>query len=257
MNILTKNYLLGGLPARNLAAVAGLLIGCAGLAAAQTIYIDFGRSLEQMPSPNGSTYWNNVTNLDASVAGSGSVGFNIGLVNADNSASGITLTMTDLFENENNAGTTSPNTSISEFNFAKLGQDSLFIQNSNPTAGFTLTGLDPTKTYQFTVFASRNAVADVRSADYTFTGGNSDTITLDSSNNVSNIATTINITPNGSDAITFSMVKAASNTNGSGFAYLGGIQIVAVPEPGTYAAIIGSVVLFGVAIARRRKRTVA
>lgn len=224
---------------------------------AAVIYIDFGNNTTQMASPNSGTYWNNVTNLLASTGGGGVVGNNIALVTDDDAASGITLTVTDLFQNENPNGTTSPSTGVAAFNFANLGRDSLFIDNTNPTAGFTFTGLDAGYTYTFTIFASRvGSITDNRSADYTFTGLSSQTVSLNASENTSNTVSTIALSPNGSNTISFSMAKSSTNTNGSGFAYLGGIQITAtaVPEPGTAALFLGGAALLFVSKARKSRR---
>ena len=210
-------------------------------ASAQTILIDFGISTSQMASPNAGDYWNNVTNTFASVAGSGTVGGTLALVTTANGSSGITLTISDLFDNENHGGTNSPSTGIAAFNYNNLGIESLFVSNSNTTAGVSLTGLNAGYTYTFTLFASRISTGgDNRSADYTFDGlGAAQTVTLNASENTSNTVSTTAITPD-SNTITFSMAKAATNTNTNGYAYLGGMQITIVPEPATVALAFGS-----------------
>lgn len=239
-------------PRLTLAVLAVTGFGLAPLASAESIFIDFGASTTQMTSPTGSTYWNNVTNLDASSGGGASTGFTLGLVTESNAASGITLTITQLFANENHTGASSPTTSVSEFNYSNLGIDSLYISGASASAGFTLTGLDPTKQYQFTIYAARNGVGDIRTADYTFTGAAADTVTLDASNNTSNVVTTALITPDGSDTITFSMVQSAGNTGN--FAYLGGLEISVIPEPATTAGLAGVAILTVALVRRRRAR---
>jgi len=238
-----------------LCGIGVLLLGGVNPAAAQsTVFIDFGNDARQMASPNTGTYWNNLNQLQASVVYEAANGGSISLVNSLNTSTGITLTVTDLFENENNAGTSTPSTSVSEFNFNNMGFDSLHTQNTNPTAGFTFSGLNSGFTYKFTMFAARIGVSDVRSAAYTFTGGSTQTVTLDASNNTSNTVVTTAIVPDGSNNIIFSMAKAASNDNPFGFAYLGGmkIEIAVIPEPSSFAALAGLSVLGLVAYRRRR-----
>ena len=229
-------------PAVLAAAVISLGLAATPAAGQSTILIDFGFTNDQMPSPNtDSNYWNNVTQTDATSGSGGAVGNSLALVASDNSASGITLTMTDLFENENSTGTTAaPTTSVSAFNFTELGTDSLFIADGNPDAAFTLTGLNSANTYRFTLFAARSGVSDVRSAEYSFTGSATDTVELDAANNTSAVVTTAALAPDASQTITFSMQKAASNTNGSGFAYLGGMQVEVIPEPSAAAFVLWS-----------------
>ncbi|MGE9289445.1 MAG: hypothetical protein ACQKBT_00560 [Puniceicoccales bacterium] len=230
-----------------LAALLAALWGFTQSASAQTIYIDFGNSTTQMSSPNAGTYWNNITNLNGSSGGGASTGVPIALVTDDNSSSGISLTMTTLFANENHTGTASPTTSVSEFNYSDLGIDSLYISGTN-TAEFTLSGLDSSKEYVFTMFASR-AAGGIRTADYTFTGINTDTVTLDAANNTSSLVTTTSISPDGSDEITFSM--ALSSDNNQGYAYLGGMQITVVPEPASAAIAFGALTLLFTVVRRR------
>ncbi|MBC2595738.1 PEP-CTERM sorting domain-containing protein [Ruficoccus amylovorans] len=236
------------------AALAVACFALASVASAQTLYIDFGQNTLQMPSPNGSTYWNNIDNTMASSGGGASVGYSTVLVTDDNSNSGITLTVTGLFANENHTGTNSPTTSVDAFNYTNLGLDSLYISGVSASAGFTLTGLDPTKQYVFTMFASRDS-AGVRTADYTLTGANTDTVKLDAAQNATNVATTVAITPDGSNTITFEMVQSADNS--VNFAYLGGMQITVIPEPATTAGMLGLSVLLIVYLRRRHRRAAA
>ena len=215
------------------------LFGLGSTASAETLYIDFGQSTLQMASPTGGTYWNNIDNTTASTGGGGSVGYALALITESNAASSITLTMTDLFANENHGGTSTPTTSVSEFNYTNLGLDSLYVSGGDNTAAFTLSGLDTSTQYVFTMFASRTGVSGERAADYTLTGANTDTVTLDATGNTSNIVSTVAITPNASGEITFTMAMNGTST----FAYLGGMQITAIPEPATAAGALGIAVL--------------
>lgn len=229
----------------------GLLIlgGVAPLGAA-TIYIDFGDSTTQMPSPNSGTSWNNLNQTQTSSLSGGATGSNISLVDSLNASTGITLTVTDLFQAANTNGTTTPTTGVAAFNFSNLSRDSLYVQTGNLTAGFNFSGFKSGFTYRFTMFASRAGVSDNRSAAYTLTGAMTQTVTLDASNNTSNVVATGFLAPNGSNNISFSMARATSNNNTSGFAYLGGMQIEEIPEPSTYLMLLGGT--GALALLRRR-----
>lgn len=216
----------------------------------QTAYINFGNASLQMGSSHiavGGIYWNNVIDSTALAAP-------INLVTSGDATTGISLTVTDKWSGQGLSNSAVPaTTSVAAFNYTNSFQDYLFVQTSDPTAAFTLTGLDSSKQYRFTLFAARvGSITDNRSGNYTFAGATSQTLTLNASENMSNVVTTGNISPDGTNTITFSMIKAAANNNSNGFTYLQSIEIEIIPEPATWALLAFS--LTTVMVLRRRTR---
>lgn len=235
-------------------------------AQAATIYLDFGDSptSSYWNTANSITTWYNVINSSFAGPSTGSaVGNHLTLQNSNNTASGLTLTVTDLFATVQaynaGGGVQFASTPVAAFNnLTNLSGDSLTVNNSNPTAGFTLSGLSSGYTYKFTIFASRADATDVRSGNYTLTGASSQTLTLNASSNSSNVVSTSFLSPKANGTIDFSMIMdAATNTNGSGFAYINGmeIEVLAVPEPATWAMLFGGagMLVFGQRIRRRNR----
>ena len=75
-------------------------------------------------------------------------------------------------------------------------------------------------------------------------------ISISNSDNTSNIVSTVAITPNASGEITFTMAMNGTST----FAYLGGMQITAIPEPATAAGALGIAVLVLCYLRKRHQR---
>jgi hypothetical protein len=108
---------------------------------------------------------------------------------------------------------------------ANAKRDGYFGDNATPNLTCVLNALDPSKTYRFTFFGSRNGVGDIRSARYTVIGANSGSGDLDGSNNSTNVVTVTGIQPSANGEITINSAKAPSNNNGSGFYYLNFVQM--------------------------------
>ena len=189
-------------------------------------YFDFGNSTYTT-----SGNWNNLV-----VTSQNEDGLTLNVINASGVDTGILFTLTDSFDHINANGTSSPNSALPFPDTASRDSffgatDAGFNGNVNPTGGFTLSGLDPSKYYSFSVFSSRNGVSDNRETLYTVTGASSDNEALDPANNTSNTADILNIQPNGSGEITFQAESGPNNTNGFGFYYLGAIQLVISDSP--------------------------
>jgi len=215
-------------------------------AASNIVLLDFGLDAPSWSTikPNywaNSVYYNVVSASIAATSNGGAVGNHLSLQTSSGASSGITLTITDLFNGGAANGTYSPATAYSLLNISDLSSDDLYVYNSDPTAGFTLSGLSAGYTYKFTIFASRDGVSDIRSATYTLTGASTESMTLNASNNTSNVVISGFLSPTAGGTIDFSMAKAATNNNGSGYAYISGMEIeaIAVPEPGTWAMVFG------------------
>lgn len=198
-----------------------VMLSLSGLAQEYT-YIDFG-------SPNAgfttSGNWNNIAssiNNNASITAS--------LINATGSSTGVTLTVDDPFDTNNTAGTTSPDSSLPFPSTATrdsfFGETVSFNGNLQPTGGFTLSGLDPTKYYSFSIFASRTGVTDNRESQYTLVGNTTQIVALNASNNTSNTVNVNNLQPTATGTITFTAAPGSNNNNASGFYYLGAIEMI-------------------------------
>ena len=194
--------------------------------AQQYTYVDFGITTNTTAGN-----WNNVAVANAASAS----GITLALVDDSGASTGVTLTVDDAFNTVNTAGNPTPDPSLPFPSSAAadsfFGNTVVFQSATEPTGGFTLTGLDPTKYYSFSIFASRNGVGDNREAIYTVTGSSASVGALDASNNTMNTATVMNIQPNGSNAIVFTAAPGPNNNNSSGFYYLGAIEMISSDAP--------------------------
>ena len=184
-------------------------------------------------------------------------------------STGIGLTITGVNGNPafnhvgpNFDGTVAPTGAAAIFH-PNATRDSLFGHSDNfnagsprPEATLTFTGLDGSgaTVYDFTFFASRMGVGDVRDTEYSVAGANSGVAILNASNNTSNVAIVSDIAPTASGEIVITVSAPLTNTNGSKFFYLGALQMessAVIPEPTTAClALISMTVMIG---SRRRK----
>jgi len=202
-----------------------LLIGTFGFSQ-QNAFIDFGNAANAS-----SGNWNNVIPTIQN-----ETGLSVDLIASNGVATGVTLTITDSFDLINTNGTTTPNAALPFIASATRDSyfgatDAGFNGNVNLTGGFTLTGLDASKYYSFSVFASRVGVSDNRETLYTVAGASTDSEALNVSNNTSNTANILNIQPNADGNITFQAEPGDNNNNSSGFFYLGAVQLIISDEP--------------------------
>jgi len=194
--------------------------------AQQYTYVDFGINTNTT-----SGNWNNVAVVNAASAS----GITLALIDDAGASTGVTLTVDDAFNTVNTGGNAAPDPSLPFPSSAAadsfFGNTVVFQSATEPTGGFTLTGLDPTKYYSFSIFASRNSVSDNREAIYTVAGSSASVGALNASNNTMNTATVMNIQPNGSNAIVFTAAPGPNNNNSSGFYYLGAIEMITSDAP--------------------------
>lgn len=200
----------------------------------ETIYLDFGDGQDKSYSQE-DVFYNVIPSGFAASINGGAAGNSMLLQTSANTASGVTLTITEPFAASTTlyagGGVDNPSTPVAAFNLSSLSGDSLYVNDTNPTAAFTLSGLTKGHSYKFTVFASRADATDIRSGDYIIKGASTETVTLNASNNTSNIVSTGYISPKSDGTIEFRISKAASNTNGAGIALINGLEIeVASPK---------------------------
>lgn len=201
---------------------------------AQVILMDFGGATSKSPEPT----WNNIVenSLPSSprVMTDSLTGLN----------SAISVALSGTWGTANSSGYATGN---SDF-IASATQDSLFINTGN-TGIITFSGLNPLQTYTFTLFSSRTGTGE-RNVTFNVAGATpTNSVTVNSFNNTSSVAITA-IAP----AANGTFVLSVTNTNGDNFAYLNALKLEAtpIPEPSTYAALLG-VGALGLCLARRRR----
>ncbi|WP_100613819.1 T9SS type A sorting domain-containing protein [Confluentibacter citreus] len=165
--------------------------------------------------------WNNVNDP-------GTLNSFTNLIDDDGVTTGEVLTLTDIFGPfASSTGTQTPDGGLPFPDTAT--RDSYYGDDATePTGGFTLSGLEAGKYYSFTIFASRESVdpLDNREALYTITGdGAAQTATLDARENTANVATILNVQPNIDGEITILVQKGSANDNSDGFYYIGAIEM--------------------------------
>lgn len=200
---------------------------------AQTFLFDFGVSdarTQNGPAPDDPiNFWNNVT---PDIGGS-ETGQLRDLVDAQNTPTEIVLQMLSPF---NSSGPNQSGTLESTLFAPNATRDSLYGNTetwsgfANVAPRFKLIGLDLELTYNFTFYASRLGVSDVRETGYTISGTNSTYVTLDPANNVDNVAVAAGISPNAEGEIVIRLEPTAKNNNGYHFIYLGVMKMEEIPE---------------------------
>jgi hypothetical protein len=103
--------------------------------------------------------------------------------------------------------------------------------NGGGTGYIYFTGLETSKTYIFTNFASRTGASDNRETEYEYTGSSSQTIYLNPVNNYANRVGTSGIQPDVNGQILLTVRPGPNNDNAEKFTYVGVIDIIVVPEP--------------------------
>ena len=161
-------------------------------------------------------------------------------IDTSGASTGISLTVTSATGfNEagpNNSGTATPGAPASNYFDGETTNDALFGHTNNFNVGaprdlvvYAIAGLAANTAYDYTFYASRGTVSDVRETSYDVDGN---VALLDAGNNVNNIAQLLSVTSSGTGTATLTITPGPNNTNGSGFFYLGGMQInTSVPEP--------------------------
>lgn len=173
-------------------------------------------------------------------------------------STGIDISSAGFHAGANTNGTTNPTGAAAIFSGISVnssyGNTAVWQSTINPTATVTLSGLSSGNTYDLVFFGSRTGITapvDNRETEYAVVGGSSETVYLNASNNTSQIASVLAMTPDASNKIVINMKPGPNNTNSYGFFYLSAMQVTvtAVPEP----ASMGVLGLAGLALIRRRR----
>lgn len=151
--------------------------------------------------------WNNVTNTAAHTLGN--------LKNSNNVTTAVGITLSNAWSGHNTNGYNTGNNS-GIYPDAVMSS-SMFLQDDLART-IQINGLNATKTYDFTFFASRMGVADVRNTIYS---SGIKSAVLNASGNTASTAKITGIKPNVSGQITISVARQG----GSAFGYLGAMVI--------------------------------
>jgi hypothetical protein len=194
---------------------------------ARTVYIDAS-------SGNGPANWNNLAfnTLNATML----------LTDSLTNATGIRATVAVRLNGANANGSTSPTGNAAEF--APAGGNSSYGHSTywpvNPPGvppilfgEVTFSNLNPTVAYDFTFYASRMSVSDIRDARYTVTGSNSVSVVLNSSNNSNEVVVADDVYPDAAGILTLRVEAGPNNNNVNGFYYITAMKFVYTDPPPT------------------------
>ena len=142
----------------------------------------------------------------------------------------LTLTITERFNNINEAGEATTTTdfdmpsSVSRTNY--YGNPKLpFLNLTVPRSVFKISGLDPSKTYNFCFFGSRGGTNEGRQTKFISKGQNEATAYLLTGGNKSNIACTNGINPDAQGNIFVTVTAGELNDNPTGFYHITAMRI--------------------------------
>jgi hypothetical protein len=179
------------------------------------VLVDFGNAT---PSPT----WNQMNGF--------TVGTKINLKDDKNVFVGMSLTITERFNNINTNGAINTNTplnmpnNVSGRNFYGNARGPLFNNLVTPRGVIEVSGLISTLNYSFSFFGSRDA-SDNRETLYTVAGATTGSASLNPSSNSTAIATVQNIKPNAQGKIIITVTAGPNNLSSNGWFYLNAAKI--------------------------------
>lgn len=211
------------------------------VANASIVFVDFGDSGQTTPG----NYNNIIVNPPATLSVASAVA-------SDGSPTGIGIDVSGFFNGSNFSGPTSPSGAAGAIFPGSATRDNGFghalafgTNPLTPMGQVFFTGLDPSSTYDFTIFASRQGATDNRETKYTVQGVNVGGALLNTSNNVSEVVDILSMQPTPSGSLTLSIEPGPNNNNASRFWYIGALRMTAVPipEPVTASLVAGTLAL--------------
>ena len=112
-----------------------------------------------------------------------------------------------------------------------------------------LSGLNPGDVHDFTFFASRQPVGDIRETEYIVTGATAEAVLLNSSNNDSEVVSVLGMAADANGEITVGFQSGPNST--SNFYYINVMQVDISPIPEPTSLGLAACLLGGLAIRRR------
>ena len=225
---------------------AVLVLAVAAPVSATTLLFDFGRTTRQT-NPN----WNNIvpatTTLFALFDSTGGIYGTAGLEITD-----------PFFQTGEPSQLGSEAPAGDAAGYPVDATDDYFFGHTTPFAGadpnplgqVRLFNLEADKLYDFTFFASRQVVGDIRDATYEVDGASTVSGSLNASNNNTEVLRLNGIAADGNGEIYVSVSPGPNNDNNNGFYYIGLMQVDVVPEPTSLALVL--VAGIGIATSGRR-----
>lgn len=209
---------------------SGEFAGTVPEAGTEGFLIDFGgtSTTQHGPAPDDPDfYWNNITEAIATSA----TGLLPNLVTTRNAPSNASLVMIRRFNGANLNGTTSSGLFPADATRDSLfGNTESFNGLTSVFPSFRLTGLIPGQAYDLVFYASRTGVSDNRETAYTIVAAETNVVTLNAANNVTNVAVASSITANLAGTIQVSLAPGPRNNNANHFTYLGVLKVMpAIP----------------------------
>lgn len=201
-------------------SILALFVAAAHLAFAASIQFNFAGA----SSVEG---WNRVP---ASV-GTSDDGTLTKITDANGQPTNVVLKMNSRFGGVNKNGP-STDSSPNRFGIPDAVMETSFYSNTElfggkiaPNPSFTLSGLDPKRSYTFVIYAGRMGAKDNRTGNYQATGANSIAGQVDAANNTDTPLRLKGIRPTPAGEITLSITAAPANTNAHGFFYLNALVV--------------------------------
>lgn len=192
--------------------------------------IDFGgtSTTQHGPAPDDpDLYWNNITEAIAT----STTGRLSNLVTTRNAPSNASLVMIRRFNGANLNGTASSGLFPADATRDSLfGNTESFNGLTSVFPSFKLTGLIPGQAYDLAFYASRTGVSDNRETAYTIIAVETNVVTLNAANNITNVAVGSGILADNAGTIQVSLAPGPRNNNANHFTYLGVLKVTpAIP----------------------------
>lgn len=164
--------------------------------------------------------WNNITDPEAGAIAD--------LVNARGQSTGISIAITDPFNAINPDGLAAApildfadNAATDSF----YGNTGIFEGKDEPTAGLTMSNLNPETAYTFTFYASRGGAGENRETQYTVEGEMTEIAALNASDNTANVAQVVDIYPKEDGTISVQIAAGENNAHALKFYYLNALKV--------------------------------
>lgn len=152
------------------------------------------------------------------------------LLNEDNKKTGVSIEITESFNDRNNNGVADVSTdfdipsAVSMHSYYGNGRG-VWLGKQVRQSAFTISNLNKDQSFNLCFFGSRNGVGDNRETKFIVKGKNEATVYLNVSNNSSRTVCADGIKPDENGEISVTVTMGENNNNGSGFYYLGAMRL--------------------------------